>query len=106
MKNTIILTLRNFPVLAHDHRTGREENITVPVTREQLRAAGVVGQSSAELIERLCDRQGYSVIEIGQPTKRTITMDLGELMKQYDEHLEEKSRWDYLNGIDGGKAGT
>ena len=36
MKNKITITVRNFPVLAHDHRTGREEKITVPVTREQL----------------------------------------------------------------------
>lgn len=93
MKNTITLTLRSFPVLAHDHRTGREENITVPVTREQLRAAGVVGQSSTELIERLCDRQGYSVIEIGQPTKRSITLDLGELVKQ--EEQKERRRWEH-----------
>ena len=46
MKNKITITVRNFPVLAHDHRTGKEDAITVPVTKEQLRAAGVVGQSS------------------------------------------------------------
>ena len=51
MTNQINLTLRQFPVVAHDHRTGKEEAITVTVTRDQLRAAGVVGQSSKELIE-------------------------------------------------------
>lgn len=45
MKNTLTITVRTFPVVAHDHRTGKEEAITVTVTRDQLRAAGVVGQS-------------------------------------------------------------
>ena len=66
MKNEITLHLRQFPVLAHDHRTGQEEAITVTVTKDQLRAAHIVGQSSKELIERLCEKQGYSSIEIGK----------------------------------------
>ena len=69
MKNQIMITARVFPLVVHDHRTGKEEAITVPVTKEQLRAAQLVGQSSTELIERICDRQGYTVIEIGQPDK-------------------------------------
>lgn len=59
MKNEITLNLRVFPVLAIDHRTGTEEAITVPVTKQQLQAAQIVGQSSTELIERLCSRQGF-----------------------------------------------
>ena len=82
MKNEITLHLRQFPVLAHDHRTGREESITVPVTTQQLQAAQIVGQSSTELIERLCDRQGYTVIEIGKPAKRTVTVDLEKLSQE------------------------
>ncbi len=98
MTNTINLTLRQFPVVAHDHRTGKEEAITVTVTRDQLRAAGVVGQSSKELIERLCEKQGYTVIEIGQPDKHNITLNLEELVKQYEEHQEERAKWNYLYG--------
>ena len=98
MTNTINLTLRQFPVVAHDHRTGKEEAITVTVTRDQLRAAGVVGQSSKELIERLCEKQGYTVIEIGQPDKHNITLNLEELVKQYEEHKEERAKWNYLYG--------
>ena len=86
MKNTITITVRNFPVLAHDHRTGKEEAITVPVTKEQLRAAQLVGQSSKELIERLCEKQGYSVIEIGIPDKLSIPLNLEALVKQYEDH--------------------
>ena len=82
MKNEITLHLRQFPVLVHDHRTGREENITVTVAKQQLQAAQIVGQSSTELIERLCDRQGYTVIEIGKPAKRTVTVDLEKLSQE------------------------
>lgn len=96
MTNTINLTLRQFPVVAHDHRTGKEEAITVTVTRDQLRAAGVVGQSSKELIERLCERQGYTVIEIGQPDKVTVTVDLDKLVEQHEER--QKAEWLFQHG--------
>lgn len=94
MTNQINLTLRQFPVVAHDHRTGKEEAITVTVTRDQLRATGVVGQSSKELIERLCERQGYTVIEIGTPDKVTVTVDLDKLV----EEREDRAKWNYLYG--------
>lgn len=98
MKNEITLHLRQFPVLVHDHRTGREENITVTVAKQQLQAAQIVGQSSTELIERLCDRQGYSVLEIGKPAKRTVAVDLDKLLERYDLDQDERNKWNYLNG--------
>ena len=87
MKNKITITVRNFPVLAHDHRTGREEKITVPVTREQLRASQLVGQSSRELIQRLYIRQGCTVLGIGKPEKRAVSVRLDRL---YREDLERE----------------
>ena len=96
MKNTLTITVRTFPVVAHDHRTGKEEAITVTVTRDQLRAAGVVGQSSKELIERLCERQGYTVIEIGTPDKVTVTVDLDKLVEQQEER--QKAEWLFQHG--------
>ena len=101
MKTEISLHLRQFPVLAHDHRTGEEEAITVTVAKQQLQAAQIVGQSSKELIERLCEKQGYSSIEIGKPDKLAVTVDLDKLVEQH----EEQAKWNYLNGIDG-EAGT
>ena len=83
-------------MVAHDHRTGKEEAITVTVTRDQLRAAGVVGQSSKELIERLCERQGYTVIEIGTPDKVTVTVDLDKLVEQQEER--QKAEWLFQHG--------
>lgn len=84
MKNEITLTLRRFPVLAHDHRTGQEEAITVTVPKEQLRAAQIVGQSSKELVERMLDRQAYTIIEIGTPDKLAVTLDLEKLADRYE----------------------
>lgn len=96
MKNQVNLTLRQFPVLAHDHRTGKEEAIIVTMSKEQLRAAGIVGQSSTELIERLCDRQGYTVIEIGTPDKLTVTVDLDKLVEEHEER--QKAEWLFQHG--------
>lgn len=96
MKNKISLVLRQFPVTAHDHRTGKEEAIVVTLTKEQLQAAGVVGQSSKELVERLCDRQGYTVIEIGPPGKLTVTVDLDKLVEEHEER--QKAEWLLLHG--------
>ena len=101
MKNEIILNLRQFPVIAHDHRTGTEETIVVTVTKHQLQAAQIVGQSSTELIEHLCDRQGYTVFEIGKPDKVAVTVDLDKLMEQH----EEQAKYNYLYG-GGEEAGT
>ena len=88
MKNEVALTLRVFPVLAHDRRTGQEEAITLPVTKEQLRAAQIVGQSSNELVERLLNRQGYKVLEIGTPDKLTVALDLDELVRKNTQEME------------------
>lgn len=102
MKNEIILNLRQFPVIAHDHRDRQEKHVVVTVAKNQLQAAQVVGQSSKELIERLCDRQGYSVLEIGKPSKVACVVDLDKLVEQH----EEQAKWNYLNGIDGGEEGA
>lgn len=85
MKNTLTIMDQHFPVLVHDHRTGQEEAITVTVTKDQLRAAQIVDQSSNELVERMLDRQGYAVIEIGAPDCITITLDLEKLVDRYEE---------------------
>lgn len=105
MKNEITINVRRFPVLAHDHRAGQEKTITVTVTKEQLRAAQIVGQSGLELVGRILDRQGYTAIEIRKPTKRTITLDLDKLLERYDLEQDERAKRNYINGIDG-EAGS
>lgn len=79
MKNCITLELRRFPLLVV-----KQDNLELyaghmVLTKEQLHAAQLVGQSSKELIHRLCVRQGYIVIEIGRATKKTVRMDADAL---------------------------
>ena len=86
MTNMITINLRTFPVQVRDNRTGVVKETTVYITKEQLRAAQIVGQSSKELIERLCNLQGYAVLNIGKPGKPSIVLDLEELVKGYIRH--------------------
>ena len=97
MNNTIKIHMELFPVMVYDHRNGGNEvAITVPVTKEQLHAAQLVGQSSTELIERLCERQGYTVTAIGRNTDLPINLDLDLLVKKCLHHVEDA--FDYCRG--------
>lgn len=96
------LHLRVFPVLAHDHRTGLEEALCVPVTKDELRAAQVCGQSSKELVKRLVERQGYSVVEIGVPDKQTVKLDLVKLAEWWGDRESARRKEEYLCFHSGG----
>lgn len=108
MKNEIVLNLRKFPVLAHDHRDGQEKRITVTVAKNQLQAAQIVGQSSKELIERLCERQGYTVFEIGKPFKVSVAVDLDKLVEQEEQGapLDPIEMMEVLDGEAGALCGN
>ena len=56
MKTTMKITLRAFPVKIQDTRTGEIKEDRIVLTKEQLHAADLVGQSSKELITRLYNR--------------------------------------------------
>ena len=77
-----------------DHPT---EDLIV-LTKAQLQAAQLVGQSSKELIERLYNRQGYGVQDIGRAKKQEVCLDLEEMVRQYSEHQDAKAKWEYLYG--------
>lgn len=79
MKTEWSIQVRAFPVTVHAQGVRREE--TVVLTREQLRAARLVGQSGRELIGRLCERAGLTVLEIGRPEKREIRLNMEELFR-------------------------
>lgn len=79
MKNIITVEARRFPVLAVKKDNQEPYSIHIVLTKEQLRAAQIVGQSSKELIHRICDRQGYKVLEIYKAEKKTIPVDLDRL---------------------------
>ncbi len=84
------ITVRAFPLKVHDHSTGEDRDELLVLTRAQLQAAQLVGQSSTELIERLCDRAGLTVLGVGKPQKRDIALDLGELYRAHTVHLRGK----------------
>ena len=76
MKTTMKITLRAFPVKIQDTRTGEIKEDRIVLTKEQLHAADLVGQSSKELITRLYNREGYKVLEIGKAEKQSGELDL------------------------------
>lgn len=90
MKTELTINLRVFPVIVKDQRTGEVKHDTVVLAKEQLRAAQIVGQSSKELIYRIFNRAGYTVLEIGKTEKREISMDLQELHKLHSMACADK----------------
>ena len=72
-----IATLR-FPVTV---QRGENDTDVIPVilTKEQLRAAQTVGESSKEVIRRICERDGYTVLDIGKADRRTFEINLAEM---------------------------
>lgn len=76
--NTIQISALRFPVTVQGGENG---SMVIPVilTKEQLRAAGIVEQSSKELIYRICNREGYTVLDIGKPERKTLKVDLGAM---------------------------
>lgn len=81
MTTATSLHVRAFSVKVRDNSTGAERSELVVLTKEQLQACQIVGQSCKELIRRLCERSGFSVLDIGTPEKREISMNLEELYK-------------------------
>lgn len=77
MTNYQNITLRRFTVQIRDERTGETWQDAIVLSKEQLQAAQLVGQSSKELICRIYARKGYAVLDvIGKAEKRTIPLDL------------------------------
>lgn len=76
--NTIQISALRFPVTVQGGESG---SVVIPVilTKEQLKAAGIVDQSSNELIRRICNREGYTVLDIGKPERKTLEVNLNEL---------------------------
>lgn len=68
--------LRRFTVQIKDERTGETRQDTIVLSKQQLQAAQLCGQSSKELICRYYNREGFTVLDIGKAEKRTIPLDL------------------------------
>ena len=85
MKTEWNIQARAFPITVHDHSTGQEREDQIVLTKEQLQAAQIVGQSSKELIQRIYNRQGFRVLDIGKPERRSIDLSLDELWRLHEK---------------------
>lgn len=92
MKTTMKINVRAFPVTIRDMRNPRPPfNDTIVLTKQELQAAQLVGESSKELIIRICNRKGYEVLSIGKPEKEEIEINLEKLYSGWDEDEELKA---------------
>ena len=82
MKTEITISVRAYRVEIRDNRTGEKSTDTIVLDKARLQAGGLLGLSDEEIIQRTYNRQGFYVKEISAPTKRTITVDLGQLFAQ------------------------
>ena len=76
MNNELKIPVRLFSLIVKDERTGMMEQDTIVLTKEQLHACQVVGQSATDLIFRIYNRQGYKVLSISTPANKEIRVDL------------------------------
>ena len=83
MKTELTIQARCFPVTIQDRRTEEKRDDTIVLDKQQLQAAQIVGQSSKELICRQYERQGCTVLDIGKPERREITLNLEELYRMH-----------------------
>ena len=79
MENRIKIEVRRFPVVTRNTATGVVSSDSIIITKEQLNAAQIVGQSSKELICRLYARNGFKVLDIGKAEKKTLCVNLAAL---------------------------
>lgn len=82
MNTKFDLVIRAFPVKIQDERTGEESNDIIVLDKQRLQAAQLIGQSSKEVIERIYQRQGYKVLDIGKPDRLTVELYLEMIYKE------------------------
>lgn len=82
MKSEIMIQARAFPTVIRDERLGVVMEDKIVLTKDQLRAAEMVGESSKELIYRIYNRRGYRVLDVGKPGKHALTVDLFTLYRE------------------------
>lgn len=82
MKHTIRVEARRFPVIVQAVDGCEELSDTIILTKQELQAAEIVGESSKEIITRHFARKGFTVLDIDKPERRTLTIDLNELWER------------------------
>lgn len=84
----IELHLRRFAVTIQARDTGEASENFIVLDKSQLQAAGLIGQSSKELITRAYAEMGYDVVSIGKAQRCTVSIDLEELWRRNVEEAE------------------
>lgn len=79
MRTNYELQVRAFPVKVRDGRTGEEKTDIIVFDKARLQAANLVGQSSKELIERVYQKEGFTVLDIGKADKMTVDIRLDNI---------------------------
>lgn len=87
MKTEIKITVRAYPVEIRDERTGEKMDDTIVLDKATLQAGAAVGLGDGDIIYRFYNRKGYRVLEIGNPIKADLVVDLGQL---YRDHVAEE----------------
>ena len=95
MKTYYELQIRIFPVKIRDCRTGEEWDDLIVIDKARLQAAQMVGQSSKELIERLYQKEGYTLLEVGKADKMTVDICLRNVYGELEQrmHLAKEEIW-------------
>lgn len=83
VKDKIVVEARRFPVVVKD-KTGVISNDSIVLSKQQLQAAEIVGQSSKEIIVREYQRQRREVLDIGKAEKKSLAVDLDVLWRETD----------------------
>lgn len=81
MDTYINVTLRAFKVKIFDNRTLETKIDVIVFDKSVLQAAQLVGESSDNLIKKLYNRQGYTVIETVEVIKREAQLNLRRLFE-------------------------
>ena len=85
IETVFTIQVRKFPVTIKDMRTGGTTEDAIILDKARLQAAAEIGVDSRELINRTYGRQGFKVLDIGAPDRRTISIDLAELYRLHEE---------------------
>ena len=81
VENKIKIEARRFHVVIRNAATGAVTSDHIVISKEQLNACEVVGQSSKEFIHRLYGRKGFKVLDISKAERQTLHVDLDKLWK-------------------------
>lgn len=77
--NIITIEARKFHVTIEGAEIDGFTTVPLVLSKHQLQAAQLVGQSSKELIHRIYNRKGFSVLHISSAEKKTLRVDLAAL---------------------------